>query len=357
MLKRNVVGTGLSLVLFSLFVVVRVTAQIPQGAASTDTGFGGVNTISGMIVSSAGQRIQRRVSVRLRTMTKGDRISMTDEYGNFVFRGLPSGDFVVVIDKEQDFEPFSQTVSVIQPRGMPPQTYHLSVRLVLKGRAEAKPGVLNAEFVDVPKRALAHYNNAVEHSKKNDHPQAIEELKLAIKEYPSFMHAFNELGVQYLKLNQLEHADEAFQSALKITPDAVAALINRGIANFMMKRYGEAVPILRKALAKNDQSAVGHYFLGQALAYQGKFEEAEKELSTAIKLGGEKLKEAHRMLSIIYSARGDKKRAADELETYLRLAPTTPDAAQLRQALLRLKGIEAPTPPPPPQPTPAPQLR
>jgi len=111
MLKRTVVGPGLFLVLVSLFVVVRVTAQgIPQGAASTDTGFGGVNSISGMIVSSTGQRIQRRVSVRLRTMTRGDRISTTDEYGNFVFRGLPSGDFVVVIDKEQDFEPFSQTV-------------------------------------------------------------------------------------------------------------------------------------------------------------------------------------------------------------------------------------------------------
>src|ERR1700730_2957269 len=57
MLKRNVGGPGLSLVLFSLFVVVRVTAQgIPQGAASTDTGLGGVNSISGMIVSSNGQR-------------------------------------------------------------------------------------------------------------------------------------------------------------------------------------------------------------------------------------------------------------------------------------------------------------
>ena len=116
MLKRNVAGPGLSLVLFSLFVVVRVTAQgIPQGSASTDTGLGGANTISGMIVSSTGQRIARRISVRLRTMTRGDRISTTDDNGNFVFRGVPPGDYVVVIDKEPDFEPFSQNVSVIQP--------------------------------------------------------------------------------------------------------------------------------------------------------------------------------------------------------------------------------------------------
>ena len=115
MLKRNIGGPVLSLVLFSLLVVVRVAAQgIPQGAASTDTGLGGVNSISGSLVSSTGQRIERRVSVRLRSMTRGDRISTTDENGNFVFRGVPSGDFVVVIEKEQDFEPFSQNVSVIQ---------------------------------------------------------------------------------------------------------------------------------------------------------------------------------------------------------------------------------------------------
>jgi TolA-binding protein len=286
MLARKVCRPGLSVVLLSLLFVVRVTAQgIPPGSASTDTGLGGVNTISGMILSSIGQRVEGRVSVRLKSMTRGDRVTTSDEYGNFVFRGLPAGDYNIVIDKEKDFEPFFQNVSVIQPRGMPPQTYYLSIRLELKGRAEAKPGVLNAEFANVPKPALVHYDKAAEQAKKKDYQGAIEELKLAIKEYPSFMLAFNELGVQYLRLNQLENADEAFQSALKITPDAFAALINRGIANFMMKRYGEAVPILRKALEKNDQSAVGHYFLGQALANLGLFEQAEKELLASLELG------------------------------------------------------------------------
>src|SRR5258706_15312054 len=162
MLKRNVGGPVLSLVLFSLLVVVRVTAQgIPQGAASTDTGLGGVNSISGMIVSSTGQRIARRVSVRLRSITRGDRISTTDENGNFVFRGLPSGDFIVVIEKEQDFEPFSQNVSVIQPRGMPPQNYYLNIRLTSKSGKAGMPGVINTDLSKVPKPALAKNNKAI----------------------------------------------------------------------------------------------------------------------------------------------------------------------------------------------------
>jgi tetratricopeptide (TPR) repeat protein len=151
------------------------------------------------------------------------------------------------------------------------------------------------------------------------------------------MQAFNELGVQYLKLNQLENADEAFQGALKISPDAFAALINRGIANVLMKRYGEAAPILRKALKKNDQSAVAHYFLGQALANLGFFEQAEKELLASVELGKEEMKEAHRLLAIIYTSRGARKQAADELEAYLKLAPDAPDAEKLKDMIRQLR--------------------
>jgi tetratricopeptide (TPR) repeat protein len=335
MLERKVLRL-LSVVLFALCFVLPVTAQmIPPSAG--DTGLGGANIITGTILAPSGQRLERRVNIRLQTMTRGDRVTMTDEYGKFVFQGLVTGDYTVVIDKEKEFEPYSQSVEIKQFRGFPAQTYNLNIRLEWKGRAEAKPGVLNAEFANVPPRALVYYNNAVEQAKKNDHPGAIEQLKLAIKEYPSFMLAFNELGVQYLNLNQLENADEAFQGALKIDPDAFAALINRGIANVLMKRYGEAVPILRKALAKNDQSAVGHYFLGQALANLGLFEDAEKELLASLKLGEKEMKEAHRILAIIYTSRGAKKQAADELEAYLKLAPDAPDAEKLKDKIRQLR--------------------
>jgi Flp pilus assembly protein TadD len=352
MLKRG--GRGLTVVLFSLLVVVRVIAQgIPQGAASTDTGLGGVNTISGMIVSSSGQRIQRRVSVRLRTMTRGDQISTSDENGNFVFRNVPSGDFVVVIEKEKDFEPFSQSLSVIQPRGMPPQTYYLSIRLTSKPGTAGMPGVINADLAKVPKSAMAKYNKAIELAKNGDRSGAILQLQDAIAEYPQFMIAYNEIGVQYMKLNDLQKSDAALQAALKIDAKAYMPLMNRGIVLVMLKRYKDAEPLLREAVKMKSDQAVGHYFLGQSVAYLGNFDEAEKELSTAIKLGGEEMKEAHRLLAIIYSSRGEKKRAIGELETYLRLVPTTPDAEQLRGVILKLKGSELPPPTSKAKPSPA----
>jgi hypothetical protein len=59
MLEKNAAAPGLFLVLLSLLVVVPVTAQnVPQGTESTDTGLGGVNIISGALLSPSGQRIQ-----------------------------------------------------------------------------------------------------------------------------------------------------------------------------------------------------------------------------------------------------------------------------------------------------------
>ena len=329
-------------VFLSLCFAGSVSAQISGISDSeSQTNLGGNNVIFGTVFAPSGRPIESRVRVKLSTMTRGDRYFTTNQNGSFKFTGLPAGSYTVLIDKEADFKSAQATVDIIQFRGSPAQTYTVNIRLEFKDRAERpKPAVVNAELLNVPKKALTHYEAAMELAKKNEHQGAIDELKLAIAEHPTFTQAFNELGVQYLKLNKLEEANDAFQGALKIDPASFPALINRGIVNVMMKRYGEAVPILRKALKNHEQSAVGHYFLGQALANLGLFDDAEQALLKSLELGKEEMKEAHRILAIIYSSKGAKKRAADELETYLKLAPTTPDAEKLKDQIRKLRESE-----------------
>jgi Tfp pilus assembly protein PilF len=343
MLEKNIRKLS-SVVLFLLVCVIQATAQgIPPGASSTDTGLGGANTIGGTVLISTGQRAERRISIRLQTMTRGDRLTTTDEYGNFVFRGLPSGEYTIVIDKEKDFEPFVQPVTIIQPRGMPPQTYNLSLRLNLKPGTTTRPSVINAELAKIPKRALDMFNKAIEFAKTGETSEAIQQLQGAIAEYPEFMLAHNEMGVLYMKRNELQKADDSLQAAIKIEPKAFMPKMNRGIVLVMLKRYAEAETLLREVVKVKQDLAVGHYFLGQAVANLGNFDEAEKELLKAIELGGDEMKEAHRLLAIIYSSRGDKKNAITELETYLKLVPTTADAEQLRNVIQKLKGVDSST--------------
>ncbi|HEX7296585.1 MAG TPA: tetratricopeptide repeat protein [Pyrinomonadaceae bacterium] len=328
--------------LLSLYLVRLVVAQTSTISDSeSQTGLGGMNSIIGTVFAPSGRPLESRVRIRLSTMTRGDRIFTTNEHGNFAFRGLPTGSYTISIDKEADYKPYSQSVDVRQFRGGPATIITLNVRLEFKDRVAAKPGVVSAEFLSVPKKALIHYDSAIELAKKGEHNKAIDELKLAIAEHQTFAQAFNELGVQYLRLNRLEEADASFQQALKINPELFSALMNRGIANVLMKRYGEAVPILRRALVKDEKSAVGHYFLGQALANLGLFDDAEKQLLASLDLGREQMKEAHRVLAIIYASRGARKQAVEHLETYLKLSPEAPDAEKLKEMIRKLKEPES----------------
>ena len=79
-------------------------------------------------------------------------------------------------------------------------------------------------------------------------------------------------------------------------------------------------------------------YLGVALIGLKNIDEAERELQQAAKLGGDQMGAAHKYLGGIYWARRDYKKAADELETYLKLSPKAPDAEQVRGTIKDLRG-------------------
>jgi len=266
-------------------------------------------------------------------MDKGDRVATTDDNGNFAFVGVPRGDYVLIIDKEQGFEPFSQNVTILAASAPP----HLVIRLRLKEEAKSETGVINAEFANVPSRAMAFYQKAFEQAQAGNHKAAIEQLQKAIAEYSNFMLAFNELGVQYLRLGELDKADEALTKALKLAPDSATPLLTHGILLTVMEKFNLAVTELQTALKQREQSANGHLYLGQALANLGRFAEAEVQLTRAIELGGDEVKDAHRFLGAIYLQRGERKKALAEFEIYLKLAPKAKDAEKVRQMIRQNK--------------------
>lgn len=338
--KRSVL-----LVILSLSISGSVFSQIAGGAnETTSTNFGGKSFISGTVFGPDGARINGRIRIRLSAMTGGEVIATTDDRGEFVFSGLWIGYYTISIDREEAYEPVSQQVEVQQLPGAPPPTYTVTFRLKERVKTAPKPPVINSENAAVPKRAMDFYTKAQALSAKGDNKGAIEQLKLAIAEYPDFMVALTELGVQYLKLNELEKADEYLQLALKIKPNAFEPLVNRGILLVRAKRYDEAETTLRAALKVKQESAIGHFYLGRALANLKRYDEAEKEFNSSITIGGDEMKEAHRLLASMYLEKGDDKRALAELETYLALAPTAPDAEKLRTVIRQLKEQDTPKP-------------
>jgi tetratricopeptide (TPR) repeat protein len=323
----------------TICLIWNLSAQIAGGLNETNsTNWGGNNYIAGTVFFPDGSRLNTRLPIRLQSMNKGEVIVSTDDSGRFVFSRLPNGTYTLVFAGDQEFERFSQDVEIELPRDSLGQTFTMTIRLRYKAKTDLKPGVINAENANVPKKALDFYNKGVELARSKDIKGAIKQFKLAVAEYPDFVNAYNELGTQYMFLNDLEKAEEALRLALKSKPEAVEPMMNLGIVLFRQQRFIDAESVLRSALKIDEKSAIGHFYLGRLLTRLEHYDEAEKELNLAMSLSKNKMIEVHRMLANVYLGKDDYQRAADELETYLRLNPTAQDAEKLRTVLAQLRG-------------------
>jgi Flp pilus assembly protein TadD len=310
-------------------------------------GNGGKHNIRGSIFLPSGRRADTGLKVRLVSTGNGDAVVFSDSKGSFDFRSLSPGSYTIIIESD-DFEPVAERVYIdsdnISSKGgitySPPRPYMVQIFLKPKtGRGYwAKPGVISAALAAVPKPALDLYYKALESSRKGQGEKAVEQFRQALALHADFALALRDLGAEYLKANQPDRAVEPLRASLKLDPEDQVALLDYGIALFQKKEYAAAEEHLRRALKKDARLAPTHYYLGVTLTQRHNLEEAEKELLEAIKLGGEKaMARAHFYLGGIYWSKRDFRRAADELDAYLRLVPDAPDADRLRTTIKELR--------------------
>ena len=329
--------------LFFVGAIVVWSAALAMGqlagglTESTNTRLGGNNYIVGTVYTPEGLPIKTRMRIKLASMEWGDILATTDENGKFVFSEVGAGLFTIVIDREKEYENVAYEVNITRARNIVPETHFVTIRLRAVEEKKPKPGVVSAANAGVPKPALDHYENASKLSQEKDYKGAIKELKLAVSEYPQFVNAHNQIGVLYLRLNEFDNAESAFKAALKINPEAFEPLLNRGVALYRLGKFKDAETSLRASLKIKPDTSVSYYYLGRTLNKLGRNEDAEAALLTCLKMNPNDFSEAHRVLAAIYLDRGALPRVIEELEAYLKVVPTAPDAENLRNVIEQSK--------------------
>lgn len=304
-----------------------------QGGVGSSRGLpsssGGNNVIQGRVFFPFEPKDGKRIKVRLTSTDSLEQAASTDDDGSFIFNGLPNGHYTITVEGGKEFDTATESVSIDREASPGARNLNVSINLRPKGTAEA--------YNKIPKAARDLYAKGHEAAGKGDSKKAVENFNGALALYPEFSQALGELGVQYMKLGQPDKAAESFQAALKITPDDTGLHTHYGSALLNQKRYAEAEEQLRLALKKNDASPSAHMYLGVSLAKQNKLDDAVTELQQAVKLGGNELSQAHYFLGGVYWQRSEFQHAADELETYLKLAPKDPNAEKLRATIKDLR--------------------
>jgi Flp pilus assembly protein TadD len=333
----------LAIILLLLVPVV----VLGQGSGRDTTGTGGNHVIQGKIFFPSGRRADGTIQIKLETNAAGEISTIADSNGSFTFTSLAPGNYTVVVIAGDDYEIAREGVTIDSDLNLARSGVSLNsgsrrytVMITLRAKAGAnrtKASVVNAALSEVPENARTLYEQALELAKTGDSLKAIDNLRAALSLYPKFPLALNELGVQYLKLGQADKAVEPLKSATSFSPDAFTPKLNLGIALLETQRFAEAEAHLREALRINQSVPSAHMYLGLTLARLRNDGDAEKELRQAIDLSGDKLTLAHYYLGGLYWQRRDYRRAADELETYLRLTPNAPDAERVRGTVKELR--------------------
>lgn len=88
-------------------------------------------------------------------------------------------------------------------------------------------------------------------------------------------------GYVYLRMGRFEEAREVFEGVSLLAPDTEVPLVALGSVSFSQFKYDQAIQCYKKALAVKADSVFARAYLGEALFFKGKKDEAVVELEKA----------------------------------------------------------------------------
>ena len=314
------------------------------------------HTIRGKIRNSLGTNVGR-VSISLERNGALIDQTVSNNEGDFTFTGLTDTSYTVVISAP-DYNPTSESVEFVRDTStnQPGETRTVEINLVAKGGV--RPPRAGLSFVqDIPKAARAAFESGIKLSRENHMPEAVSAYESAIAIFSDYFDAHLVLASELAKQGKFPEAIKHLDEARRVNPkdDRVYDLFARIL--MQQRKYAVAARIYAEAARLNP--ADSQYLLaeGTALVEQASsidasqskaaadertfvFTEAEKVLMEALRLN-KQLADVHLQLARVYEKRGERPRAAAELEQYLRKAQNVKNAEAIRQAIKTLRGAPA----------------
>lgn len=165
----------------------------------------------------------------------------------------------------------------------------------------------------MPAEAITIYNSALEKTNSGDLPTAISEYQKAIRMYPYFIEAYNNMGEIYSIMGKSELAINTYNKALDIEKN-YKVLLNLGVEYYNSGNYDSALTYFLDSIKRKPDFLEGNYYTGLSFYNLRKYIKAEKYLENVISIDRMHIK-ANYMLSHIYYEKKDYARALRCLET------------------------------------------
>lgn len=331
---------------------VLTTLAIALLACAAPTARAQGHTIRGKVRNSSGVNMPQ-ITISLESGNGGlINQTVTNNEGDFFFGGLGDTSYIITISAP-DCDPISERVEFVRniAPSDPGETRTVEITLVKKSFRAPRAGFTFVQ--NVPKPALDAFEQAMKLLGSGRAPEAQAALESAIKIFPDYFDARFVLASELAKQGKLDDAIKQLNEAQRINPKDDRVWYAFGRALVQQGKYAVAARVFAEAANLNPLEAQYPLMQGTALIDQGSaidaktqqatdarayfFAEAEKALMRAYEGSDKKLSAVHLQLARLYEKRGDRARAADELERYLKKSPNEKNSASIRDAIKTLR--------------------
>ncbi|HMB82013.1 MAG TPA: tetratricopeptide repeat protein [Vicinamibacterales bacterium] len=258
----------------------------------------------------------------------------SDKKGEFIQIGLPPGPYKVSAEKDKVASPASN-VTVRIAAGNP-------ITLVLGGGGAAGPSAESAAKQTALKKT---FEEGVTASRAGNHDAAIASFQAAADLNPSCYDCYYNIAFSESQKKDYDKAEVAYKKAIELKADYAEAY--SGLANVYnaTRKFDQAAAASAKAMELSGSSAGAAggggnadamFNQGVILWNAGKIPEAKKQFEGAVAANPNHA-ESHYQLGMALVNEGNLAGAATEFETYLKLAPTGPNAATAKGILGSIK--------------------
>lgn len=296
------------------------------GITTTQASF----SVNGTVTDAVTHAQLDNVKIELRSVTGGVvGMAFTSGDGVFQLNNVSDGNYTLVVDKvgyqiaNLQVAVLNFSVYGIQVGLLPPPDASTPVN---KGSDAVSPRELSIPrkaHDDMEKGTALLYG-------KSDYQGSLKPLEKATQEYPDYYEAYAQIGVAYMKLADAANSEKAFRKSIELGQERYSGAYI-GLAELFLngRRFADAEELSRKAAEIDPNSWQAHSQLARALVELHRPSEAETSAVTAVTLKPDNAP-LYLILANIHIQLQNERALLDDLNQYLKLAPTSPFAEQVR---------------------------
>lgn len=236
------------------------------------------NTIQGEVIADNQPTVASLVSIELTKQGRPVASAILRADGSFEIRDAPPGDY--------ELQVLDSFKNVVRREFIVVSDQHtwVTVRIPSKSDLPKPAGAVSIrQLAPPPPKARKEFALAAKALERGNLEESIRRLENAVRIWPEFIEAHNNLGVRFMQRGEYERAAAAFRQALTLDPHSVLPRANLALLLVRMRRFAEAEQEAAAALQRDPSSVQAHYAFGLARAAQGDCaQEAIRHLQIAV---------------------------------------------------------------------------